>query len=335
MQTRENALHKWLKTIYPDSDYSLAPLAGDASFRRYYRLHHAGITQIIMDSPPDRIPLAPFVYVRRLLAEQGVRTPQIYAIDDTLGFAVLEDFGNVLLQDALNQSSAHPLYQSAIQILTQIHHHHSPQPIELQHFDQTFMLQELNLFHDWFLQRYLGLSLNTDEHQLLQTTFQNLTTQIANQPQVLIHRDYHSRNIMLLDRQPDALPKFGIIDFQDAMIGPITYDLVSLLKDCYIQLSQDQISFWLHYFYQQSQLTQPYEFSDLQHAFDWCGLQRHLRILGTFCRLHLRDGKSNYLHDLPRTYQYVTTCVQAYPELHPFGQWLQHRVHAHFQGTLA
>lgn len=334
MQTRENALHQWLNTIYPSQDYTLKPLAGDASFRRYYRLHHAGTSRVIMDSPPDKVKLAPFVYIRTLLAEHDIITPQIYVLDEVLGFAILEDFGDILLCQAFNQLPTQPLYESAIDILTHMQHSVSQGPVQLDTFDQPFMLQELSLFHDWFLHQYLGLDLATDERQLLDTTFQMLTTQIASQPKVLVHRDYHSRNIMLLEESAPAAPKFGIIDFQDAMLGPIAYDLVSLLKDCYIHLPREELMRWLQHFYDRSPEAQHYTFPEFQRAFDWCGLQRHLRVLGTFARLHLRDGKSNYLNDLPRTYQYVMTCLADYPEFQVFSEWLEHRVHPSFQGTL-
>jgi aminoglycoside/choline kinase family phosphotransferase len=332
MQTRENALHQWLKTIYPNAEYTITPLAGDASFRRYYRLHQAMSSHIIMDAPPDKLTLSPFVYIQNLLAEHGITTPKIFALDHELGFALLEDFGDRLLAEALAQDNPQPLYQSAIQILTHMQQHPSLENFELKTFDQPFMLQELTLFQDWFLQRYLGLTLEAEEQQLLQQTFDMLTAAIARQPKVLVHRDYHSRNIMLLQSQPSY--KFGIIDFQDAMVGPFTYDLVSLLKDCYILLPHEQLINWLHYFYEHSTLSKQYTFAELQQAFDWCGLQRHLRILGTFCRLHLRDGKSNYLNDLPRTYNYVLSCIEAYPEFAIFKQWLAERVHPHFQKTL-
>lgn len=334
MQTRENVLHQWLKTFYPQADYTLKPLAGDASFRRYYRLQQSQVSQIIMDAPPDKIQMAPFVYVRDLLANQGITTPQIYALDHNLGFAILEDFGNVMLSDALKQYQPDPLYKSAIQILTHLQNKPFAQPLKLKTFDQNFMLQELSLFHDWFLQRYLNLNLQADEHELLNTTFQMLTTQIASQPQVLVHRDYHSRNIMVLEPAATTSHKFGIIDFQDAVLGPLTYDLVSLLKDCYIELPREIILAWVTYFYEHSELAQQYTLAEFQRAFDWCGLQRHLRVLGTFCRLHLRDGKSNYLYDLPRTYQYVATCVADYPEFQTFGEWLQQRVYPCFQSAV-
>lgn len=334
MQPRENALHQWLNTIYPSQDFTLKPLAGDASFRRYYRLHLAGTSLVIMDSPPDRVKLAPFVYIRTLLAEHNIITPHIYVLDEVLGFAILEDFGDILLCQALSQLPTHPLYESAIEILTHMQHSASQGTMQLETFDQAFMLQELSLFYDWFLHQYLGLDLAADERELLNATFQMLTTQIASQPKALIHRDYHSRNIMLLEETSLLAPKFGIIDFQDAMIGPIAYDLVSLLKDCYIHLPREELNHWLQHFYARSTQAQQYTFAEFQRAFDWCGLQRHLRVLGTFARLHLRDGKSNYLNDLPRTYQYVITCLKDYPEFQTFREWLEHRVHSSFQSTL-
>ena len=333
MQTRENALHQWLKSLYPDSPYHLTPLAGDASFRRYYRLQQEAITKIVMDAPPTKIALAPFVAVAELLNQQGVTTPEIHAIDYTNGFALLEDFGNVLFRDALGTTTSDHLYQSAISILGQMQQHVVPTKLEA--FDEAFMLQELALFHDWFLHQYLGLTLSRSEQKLLQQTFSLLTAHIAKQPQVLIHRDYHSRNIMLLDAlRPSTAPKFGIIDFQDAMIGPLTYDLVSLLKDCYIQLPQDQILKWLRYFYDYSTFTKSCSFDEIQQAFDWCGLQRHLKVLGVFSRLHLRDGKSNYLADLPLTFHYVQSCLETYEVFQTFGQWFKERVQAPFMDTL-
>ncbi|HVT61947.1 MAG TPA: phosphotransferase [Legionellaceae bacterium] len=358
MQTRENALHQWLKTLYPDSNYTLTSLAGDASFRRYYRLQDEEISRVIMDAPPDKLSLTPFVQIGKLLTETGLITPQIYALDHQQGFAVLEDFGTLLFSEALekaahfnsinlfeqnevhrdpngstpiSQMTPNQLYTHAITVLHQMQS--TANLSQLAIFNQAFMLQELNLFSDWFLNKHLGISLTNQEQMLINDTFYFLTQEIETQPQVLIHRDYHSRNIMLLPKTQNTTPSLGIIDFQDAMLGPLTYDLVSLLKDCYIQLSQKQIHLWLQFFYDHSSLAQIYAFSDFQRAFDWCGLQRHLRILGTFCRLHLRDGKSNYLKDLPLTYHYVITCVKTYPEFHHFARWLEEKVHDQFVST--
>ncbi|MCR9192801.1 MAG: phosphotransferase [Gammaproteobacteria bacterium] len=330
MQTRENALHQWLKTIYTQFDYHLTPLTGDASFRRYYRLQHENTSRIVMDAPPDKLSLTPFMHICSLLSTRGLITPQIYASDDTLGFILLEDFGDVLFRDVIHHDNHQQLYKTALSLLHQMHA--PPKPtIKLAPFDQAFMLQELALFHDWFLTRHLGLTLSPSEHQLLAQTFQTLTADIANQPNVLIHRDYHSRNIMVLPSTDTSSPKLGIIDFQDAMLGPITYDVVSLLKDCYVQLSSDEIMSQLQQFHAHSKVAQSYPFDVFQKAFDWCGLQRHLKVLGIFCRLHLRDGKPHYLNDLPRTYDYVTHCLRGYPEFSVFSEWLQDRIDPVFQ----
>lgn len=332
MQTRENALNEWLKTIYPDNNFTLTPLAGDASFRRYYRLQQSTISHIVMDAPPAQVALAPFVAIGELLSQQGILTPQIHAVNYDEGFALLEDFGNLLFADAVQQANTTELYQNALSILC--HMQRNLVPTHLARFDQSFMLQELTLFREWFLERYLGLTLHPDEQQLIERTFQALTAQLMQQPQVLIHRDYHSRNIMLLkDKMPGQ--SFGIIDFQDAMLGPFTYDLVSLLKDCYIQLSQEDLLQRLQYFFEASELSKIYSFAEFRQAFDWCGLQRHLRILGTFCRLHFRDGKSNYLADLPLTFHYVISCVEAYCEFQPFAAWLKDRVQPPFESKSA
>lgn len=327
MQTRENALHEWLKTIYPNMDFTLTPLAGDASFRRYYRLQQDLLSQIVMDAPPTKVALAPFVTIAELLTEHGIKTPQIHAINYSAGFALLEDFGNVLFGDALKEPQSIPeLYQNAIQLLCQMQQS-TVQPTQLAPFDQAFMLKEIALFQEWFLKRYLGLSLSHSEQQLLTDTFQRLTACIMQQPQVLIHRDYHSRNIMLPGYPQSVNPlTMGLIDFQDAMLGPITYDLVSLLKDCYIHLPPELVSNSLRLFFDSAQISDRYTFSEFQQAFDWCGLQRHLKVLGIFCRLHFRDGKSNYLQDLPLTFRYVMTCVEAYPEFAAFAEWLNERV---------
>jgi aminoglycoside/choline kinase family phosphotransferase len=327
MQTRENALHEWLKTIYPSMSFTLTSLAGDASFRRYYRLQHQLLSQIVMDAPPQKIALKPFVTISEILAEQGIKTPQIHAINYNDGFAILEDFGNVLLEDAINEpKDISGLYEDAVRLLCKMQRT-TLKPSQLAGFDQAFMLEELSLFEDWFLKRYLGLSLSQSEHKLLINTFKYLTEQIVQQPQVLIHRDYHSRNIMLLDYPDSGNPiAIGLIDFQDAMLGPITYDLVSLLKDCYINLPLELVSNSLRLFFDTAQISKHCSLPEFHQSFDWCGLQRHLKVLGIFCRLHFRDGKSNYLNDLPLTFHYVMTCAETYQELSAFAEWLNDRV---------
>ncbi len=320
MHTRENALQLWLDTLQIHPQYELSPLAGDASFRRYFRLKTHDNTHIIMDAPPDKLSLDPFVQIASQLHQQGFHTPQIHAIDHQQGFMLLEDFGDQLFLKALSIQNADPLYRQAIAILTKMQQCNTD---DLAHFDQAFMLNELAQFSDWFLKKYLNLSLNAEEQQLIQETMTWLTDRLANQPQVFVHRDYHSRNIMLL---PNSTPTLGIIDFQDAMRGPWTYDLVSLLKDCYIAWPREQVIEWVTYFYQLNQTATTQTLDHVLRDFDLCGLERHLRVLGTFCRLYFRDNKPHYLNDLPLTFQYVMSCLVEYDELKPFYTWMQQRV---------
>lgn len=317
MYHRKNALHLWLKEVLPNKQYILSPLAGDASFRHYYRLQVEGSAFIVMDAPPEKETIASFISAAHALKNMGVRTPEIYTYSESLGLALLEDFGDNLLLNALNEETADDFYRSAIKILNTIQR----QPGNFPLFDKTHILNELSLFREWFLKAYLNLTLTAEEENLLQNTFSTLCTEILEQPQVIIHRDYHSRNIMLLEN--NAL---GIIDFQDAMQGPFTYDLVSLLKDCYIQWPKDKVLAWLTYFYKESALTEEYSLPSFIRAFDYCGLQRHLKVLGIFSRLYLRDNKPNYLQDLPLTLHYVMACLESYEPLHPFYLFMQNRI---------
>lgn len=325
MQNRQNALNKWLEQTLSPTPFSVNPLAGDASFRRYFRLNCNGITQVIMDAPPDKETMQPFFAVGELLAELGIRVPTIHAYDKTQGFAILDDFGDELLLNHLSPQTVNKLYQRAIELIILMQDCSAEQMKQLPHFNKQFMLQELNIFREWFLHSYLKIELTANEDELLSTTFSWLTDTLSQQPQVFIHRDYHSRNIMLLNESSKEL-LLGVIDFQDAMQGPYTYDLVSLLKDCYIQWPREQVIEWLSFFHQLSPLAQQKPLSDFIRAFDLCGLQRHLKVLGVFSRLYLRDNKPNYLLDLPLTLNYVMACLESYPELEPFYQFMMNRI---------
>ncbi|MDP3705004.1 MAG: phosphotransferase [Legionellaceae bacterium] len=351
MHIRENALKDWLTTLFPDTAFTVSSLTGDASFRRYYRLHTANTTQIIMDTPPDKIALEPFIQIGQFLRNKGFTTPIVHAIDYTHGFVLLSDFGDDLFLQVISSHDADALYKSALKILAQMQLC-STEELNLATFDKPFMLNELSLFQDWFLERYLGLTLEPNEKQILHDTYDWLTDMISNQPKVFVHRDYHSRNIMLVPRSPPLIGSFstesmdranksreagteqlplnlGIIDFQDAMLGPFTYDVVSLLKDCYIQWPSKQVTLWLTYFYEQLAVS-TYSLTDFKQAFDLCGLQRHIRVLGTFCRLFLRDNKPNYLQDLPLTFHYMMTCLERYDELQLFHALILNRVQPTF-----
>ncbi|MDR3504127.1 MAG: phosphotransferase [Legionella sp.] len=324
MHERENALKEWLTQVFEQQDFVLTPLAGDASFRRYFRVHHNGLTQVVMDAPPGKEDLHPFMHVAQTLEQAGVCTPKIIARDTQQGFLLLGDLGDQLLLNVLNPETVHHYYHQAIQTLFQIQTCAVHDPM-LAPFDYHFMVKEMNLCPEWFLNAYLSLELSDAETALLQRSIDWIASEVAKQPLTFIHRDYHSRNLMLV---PDGSgTQLGVIDFQDAMCGPFTYDLVSLLKDCYISWPRSQVLEWVELFYKQNALANQYSLAAFIRAFDLCGLQRHLKVLGVFSRLHLRDNKPGYLKDLPLTLRYVLECTEIYTELHPLLHFLHTRVY--------
>lgn len=323
MNSREMLLNAWLGNTLGSPHYQMTALAGDASFRRYYRLQDSSNNfHIVMDAPPSRETLEPFIRIAELLRGLGLTTPIIEAMDLKNGFLLLEDFGDRLLLAELNEDTVDKLYPLAIDKLLLLQRCPESKMHQLPHFDRNFILTELHLFQEWFLCHYLKLKLSAREEDMIQTSLSWLAEQVSHQSCVLIHRDYHSRNLMLLDDTNDL----GIIDFQDAMQGPLTYDLVSLLKDCYIQWPRDRVIGWVRYFYNHCQLSQQLSFDDFYHSFELCGLQRHLKVLGVFARLFLRDNKSNYLKDLPLTLHYALATMEVCPELQPLYQFMQQRV---------
>lgn len=323
MHERENALKVWLESVFKQQNITLTPLAGDASFRRYFRITVNGLSHVVMDAPPGKEDLEPFIHIAQTLARHGVLTPEIIAVDKQQGFLLLGDFGDELLLTKLQPKTANDYYLQAIDTLFKIQACPIVDP-KLPAFDQAFMLKEMSLCPEWFFGAYLNLQLSEAETQLIENTMHWIASEVAQQPVVFIHRDYHSRNLMLIDEQTNF--SLGVIDFQDAMRGPLCYDLVSLLKDCYIAWPRKEVLAWADYFYQHSTLAQQYTPTEWIRAFDLCGLQRHLKVLGVFCRLYLRDNKSGYLKDLPLTLRYVLECSETYEELHPFYEFLQRRV---------
>ena len=328
MQTRQNALKEWLQIQLNQTSFTLTPLVQDASFRRYFRLTSEKMTRVVMDAPPDKENIVPFIQVNQTLQTIGVLIPKIHAVDLNQGFILLDDFGDQLFLRSLTPTNQDSLYQSAINTLIQIQR--SP-TASIPLFDKAHMLKEISLFHEWFLSAYLGLTLTSAEEQLLLTTFSSLTDRIANQPQVFIHRDYHSRNLMLIEDNP--LTQLGVIDFQDAMHGPVTYDLASLLKDCYIKLPRSSYENYLTFFYQHQPFVQDWSLQRLMDEVDFCGLQRHLKVLGIFCRLAHRDNKLNYLRDLPLTMDYTIACLKRHSEFSSLLQFMEKRVLPQFMKT--
>ncbi|KTD13586.1 putative phosphotransferase [Legionella gratiana] len=325
MHARENALKEWLIYTLKHQGFHLTSLAGDASFRRYFRLQYNGLTYVVMDAPPGKEDLEPFIRIAQTLKKAGIPIPEIIAVNLKQGFLLLSDLGDQLLLSDLRLETANKYYHQAIETLIKIQSCSIHDPM-LPSFDKLHMLKEMNLCNEWFFKSYLALDLNQEELTLVQQTMDWVATEVAQQPLTFIHRDYHSRNLMLIKERSEVV--LGVIDFQDAMCGPLTYDLVSLLKDCYIAWPRTQILEWVNFFYtKQSIAANHYSLPEFIRAFDLCGLQRHLKVLGIFCRLYLRDNKPGYIKDLPLTLKYVLECTEIYEELHPFFHFLQMRVY--------
>lgn len=324
-EQRFDALNAWLRKTLNQASLILVPIAGDASFRQYFRVYQGGQSYIVMNAPPDKELTAPFVQIATRLIQEGIHAPTVYAQNDQDGFLLLEDLGDQLLLNQLTLENVDGLYRQAMGMLARMQTV-SLEGLDLSPFNQTLMLDELALFQEWFLGAYLNRPLNPKESRMIQHTFERLTQAIETQPVCFMHRDFHSRNLMFMGSA--SFFELGVFDFQDAVLGPIAYDLVSLLKDCYVQWPRKQVLEWARYFYKHY-LFRYHAFlseSGWIRAFDWCGLQRHLKVLGIFCRLHLRDGKSGYLKDLPRTLHYVLECLSTQTEFQEFYEFMNHQI---------
>lgn len=299
--------------------------SSDASFRRYFRVKTSDGQFIIMDAPPSKENIEPFIRIAELLTQSQVNVPIIFHQNLTDGFLLLEDFGCQCFLDQLNASTATDLYQSAFDSLFKLQTQTPVQHAGLPDYDQALLRRELAIFDEWFLDRFLGIKIPSAVWENVNAL---LTASALEQPRTCVHRDYHSRNLMVLN---DDSP--GVIDFQDAVIGPITYDLVSLLRDCYIAWPEQQLEQWRFNYFERLLQAGLIQCSEVQFNrwFDLMGLQRHLKAIGIFSRLHLRDGKSNYLGDIPRTLNYVTIVCATYPELAKFNDFL----HAHVLPALS
>lgn len=313
MDVRFHSLTLWLAGVLPKSDYTIVELSGDASFRRYYRVHCADDSYIVMDAPPDKLSCQPFVTIASFLKKLHIHVPEVWASDLDHGFLLLSDFGDQQYLNALNANNANTLYDDAFHALRLLQIPRNDIELALPDYDLALLTRELEIFREWVLQRYLSLSLNDDEQQGLERIFQRLCDNALEQPQVLVHRDYHSRNLMIIKNNNP-----GVLDFQDAVIGPVTYDLVSLLRDCYIAWPQQRVERWALQHYAHLQKRQIIDSVDQQtflRWFDLTGLQRHLKAAGLFVRLKLRDGKAGFWQDIPRTLNYILAVAGRYPEL--------------------
>ncbi len=323
MPQRERLLQIWLTNSVGLADFSIELASGDASFRRYYRLVLSdGASRIVMDAPPESENCKPFVAVARHLGELGLNVPVVYEADLEQGFLLLSDLGNEHYLDLLGQGQEDRLYADALGALMVMQASAAMDGLPV--YSQGLLMQEMGLFREWLLNRHLGLVLDVGEQQMLDSIFDLLVTSALEQPQLFVHRDYHSRNLLVT---PDPNP--GILDFQDAVVGPITYDLVSLLKDCYISWPREQVKEWVFGYFdlvlQSGVLRKEHEGSFLRW-FDLMGVQRHLKASGIFARLNIRDGKSGYLKDIPRTLNYIVELVPEYPELEQLAALISGRV---------
>lgn len=303
---RLQLLTQWIHQEWPAAKLEVA--SADASFRRYFRVTNTGQTYIAMDAPPDKEDCAPFVDITRRLRDAGVHAPEIFRQDLKQGFLLLEDFGSTPYLDQLNDQSADKLYGDAINSLIQIQ---QADTTHLPEYDETKLLQEMQLMPEWFLKTHLKINPTEKQQKIIDRTLQAITTIVLQQPQVFVHRDYHSRNLMITDTDYP-----GVIDYQDAVLGPVTYDLVSLLRDCYIKWPIEKVSKWaLEYKKQAEQAGIVDKVSDATFSqwFDYMGMQRHIKVLGIFARLNHRDGKTNYLNDLPLTLEYFMSVANKYP----------------------
>lgn len=319
MQDRENTLKVWLGTVFNTTAFEMAPLAGDASFRRYFRIKINGISYVAMDAPPEKEAIEPFIRINRMLSQASVLVPELVAINEAQGFLLLNDFGDDVLLQHLNENTADNYYTLAIDTID-VMQNGIKDTATLPEFDRAHMLNEMRVCPEWFLKGYLGLEITHAEHDVLESSMNWIANEVYKQPQVFIHRDYHSRNLMLVG------DRLGVIDFQDAMRGPFTYDLVSLLKDCYISWPRQRVLNWLRYFHANNAHASSMSYETLVRAFDLCGIQRHLKVLGVFSRLYLRDHKPGYLKDLPLTLNYVNDVAEIYEELVPLQRLMQKRV---------
>jgi aminoglycoside/choline kinase family phosphotransferase len=320
---RHALIADWLKSALGLAVRSLEPASSDASFRRYFRAVVPGASYIVMDAPADKEDVRPYLKVAALLAATGVHVPRVYARDVERGLLLLEDLGATSYLARLQAGAdPEPLYADALAALVKIQVAGECAP--LAPYNRAELLRELSLMPEWFLTRHLGLALDPAEQALLSETFEFLIAEALAQPTVFVHRDYHARNLMVV---AEANP--GIIDFQDALAGPVGYDLVSLLKDCYIDWPRARVAGWVReYRARLARAGGPAGADDAEFLrwFDLIGVQRHVKVLGIFCRLWYRDGKPGYLGDLPRTLDYVRECCRLYPGLQRFGALLETRV---------
>ena len=320
-------LHQWLEPALAElfaargwgdvPAATLAPASSDASFRRYFRWQHGDRSLIIMDAPPPQEDCRPFVQIARLLASAGLNVPQILAADLEQGFLLLSDLGRQTYLEVINQDNADALFADAMQALLALQR--LPQQAALPRYDEALLRRELQLFPEWYLQRHLGVELSAAQRTRWDETCALLIDSALAQPSVLVHRDFMPRNLMLGEPNP------GVLDFQDAVYGPVTYDITCLFKDAFLSWPEARVRSWLEQYWQQARAVgvpvQP-QFEDFLRASDLMGVQRHLKVIGIFARICHRDGKPKYLGDVTRFFSYIQAVLARRPELAELGELL-------------
>jgi len=321
---RRAALERWLASHlgseFGDDRFSLTPASEDASFRRYFRVRGPeGRTLIAMDAPPDKEDCRPFVHVARLLREAGLNAPEVLAQDLDQGFLLLSDLGTRTYLQELGAGNAGQLFGDATEAL--VRWQLATRPGQLPPYDEALLRREMNLFPEWYIERHLRKTLAQEEKQSLEGIFRLLVQSALAQPAVYVHRDYMPRNLMVCEPNP------GVLDFQDAVLGPITYDVASLFRDAFVSWEDAQVLDWSVRYWERAKragLPVEQDFGEFWRAFEWMGLQRHLKVLGIFARINYRDGKPKYLEDTPRFIAYARSVAARYGALAPLLQLLDH-----------
>ncbi|ALH95979.1 aminoglycoside phosphotransferase family protein [Acinetobacter equi] len=315
---REQSILTWITTVLGSDQFEISFLAGDASFRRYARIKLNNKTFMLMDAPPDKEDCVPFVTIDEFFDRNGVRVPKIIAKDLEQGFLLLEDFGDVLLSTLLNDQTVDAYYAQSFKQLVQLQTINGKGNFPDYSYEK--LISEMELLTDWMLPS-LKIQLTADQSALIKRTFAILANAAVAQPQVIVHRDFHSRNLMKIEAETDL----GVIDFQDAVIGADTYDLISITRDAYVQWNAGRVYEWFKVFYDLLPATQKQDrdFEQFKKDADFMAIQRHIKILGIFVRLFERDGKSGYLKDLPRVMWYLLEESQPYSELTPFIEFMR------------
>lgn len=314
---RLQALQEWAARQLGGDGLDIAPASADASFRRYFRVTAKGRDYIVMDAPPAHEDCRPFIAVARLFGEAGVHVPEVLAQDLDQGFLLLSDLGHTTYLSALNAADRDPavareLYLASNDALIRIQQ--VSRPGVLPEYDRALLTRELMLFPEWYVAKHLGVAMNEQQQAILDVVFERILANNLAQPQVWVHRDWHSRNLMVSDPNP------GILDFQDAVYGPITYDLASIYRDAYIEWDEEQQLDWVIRYWEKARaarLPVREDFGDFWRDFEWMGAQRHIKVLGIFARLYHRDGKDGYLKDMPRVMRYLRKVCERYDELKP------------------